>query len=100
MMLRQTHGAQPSLAVMASSAGMSSRTLSRLLATEGTTIRDVAKQVSHERACQLLDEGVWQIQQVAEQLGYADVPSFVRAFKAESGVTPGRCRTQVHPRAS
>lgn len=90
MMLSQTHGEQPSLAVMASAAGLSSRTLSRQLAAEGTTFRDVAKQVRFERACRLLDEGVWQIQQVSEQLGYADVPSFVRAFKAEAGVTPGQ----------
>lgn len=92
MMLSQTQGEQPSLAVMASAAGMSSRTLSRQLAAEGTTFRDVAKRVRFERACHLLDQGVWQVQQVAEQLGYADVPSFVRAFKAEAGVTPGQHR--------
>lgn len=41
-------------------------------------------------ACRLLSEGELSVAEVSSRVGYADVPSFVRAFKALSGVTPGR----------
>lgn len=90
MMLRMTAGEQPSQAFLAQVAGMSASTLARRLASEGETFRGIANRVRHERACELLREGAWTVADVGAQLGYADTPSFVRAFKAMGGVTPGR----------
>lgn len=90
MMLREAIGVQPNQAFLAQVAGMSSSTLARRLTAEGTTFRDIANRVRYERACALLREGSLSVADIGERLGYADTPSFVRAFKAMGGVTPGR----------
>ncbi len=90
MMLRETVGEQPAQAFLAQVAGMSASTLARRLALEGETFRGIANRVRHERACELLKEGVLSVADIGARLGYADTPSFVRAFKAMGGVTPGR----------
>lgn len=90
MMLRGASAEQPGQAFLAQVAGMSSSTLARRLADEGETFRGIANRVRHERACELLKEGEFSVADVGARLGYADTPSFVRAFKAMGGVTPGR----------
>lgn len=90
MMLEQTSGEQPSQALIAQIAGVSISTLSRRLTAEGTTFRQIANRVRHVLACRLLQEEGFAVSEVSTRLGYADIPSFVRAFKAVSGVTPGR----------
>jgi len=90
MMLRATTGEQPAQDFLAQVAGMSASTLARRLAAEGETFRGIANRVRHERACELLKGGELTVADIGAQLGYADTPSFVRAFKAMGGVTPGR----------
>lgn len=92
MMLREAVGEQPSHQFLAQVAGVSSSTLARRLTEEGTTFRALANRVRHERACELLQAGELSVAAIGARLGYADTPSFVRAFKAISGQTPGRMR--------
>lgn len=90
MMLRQTVGEQPSQVFLAQMAGLSASTFARRLAAQGTSFREIANRVRHDMARQLLGEGGLSVAEVSARLGYADTPSFVRAFKAMAGVTPGR----------
>lgn len=99
MMLRETAGEQPAQAFLAQVAGMSASTLARRLAVEGETFRGIANRVRHERACELLKDGALTVAGIGALLGYADTPSFVRAFKAMSGVTPGRFVQGTRPPA-
>jgi AraC-like DNA-binding protein len=92
MMLRESVGEQPNHDFLAQVAGVSSSTLSRRLSEEGTTFRALANRVRHERACELLQNDEHSVADISALLGYADAPSFVRAFKAISGVTPGSMR--------
>ena len=92
MMLREAVGEQPSQDFLAQVAGVSSSTLARRLVEEGTTFRTLANRVRYERACELLQAGGLSVADIGARLGYADTPSFVRAFKAISGTTPGRMR--------
>ena len=90
MMLREAMGEQPSQAFLAKVAGISSSTLARRLTAEGTTFRGIANRVRYERACQMLRGGRLGVAEIGAQLGYADTPSFVRAFRVMGGVTPGQ----------
>lgn len=96
MMLREAVGEQPSHQFLAQVAGVSSSTLARRLADEGTTFRALANRVRYERACELLQSSDLSIAAIGARLGYADTPSFVRAFKAMGGQTPGRMRDALH----
>lgn len=90
MMLEQAHGEQPSLDLLASIINVSPSTLTRHLKAEGRNFRTLSNEIRHQRACKWLSEGQMMVSEIAERLGYADVPSFVRAFKAISGTSPGR----------
>lgn len=91
MMLEQANGEQPSLEALAGIVGVSASTLTRHLKTEGDkNFRALSNEVRHQRACKWLTEGQLMVSEIAQRLGYADVPGFVRAFKAISGVSPGR----------
>lgn len=90
MMLREATGEQPSQVFLAQVAGMSTSSLARRLAAEGTTFRAIANRTRHELARQWLKGGELTVSDVGSRLGYADTPSFVRAFKAAEGITPGR----------
>lgn len=89
MMLREAVGEQPSHDFLARLAGVSSSTLARRLGEEGVTFRALANRVRYERACDLLKAGELSVADIGALLGYADTPSFVRAFKAIGGTTPG-----------
>lgn len=88
MMLQETHGQQPSLELLARIAQVSSSTLTRHLAAEGSSFRTLANQINHGKARRWLEEGRMSVSEIAERLGYANLPSFVRAFKTQSGCSP------------
>jgi AraC-like DNA-binding protein len=91
MMLWESNGCQPSIEFLAQTIGMSGRTLNRKLTAEGGNFRVLSTKVRFERACRMLAEQVLTVAQISSQLGYADAPSFIRAFKAVSGgVPPGQ----------
>lgn len=60
---------------------MSSATLQRHLAKEDRTFKDILEAVRRKHAVQLLQHSTFQIAQISDHLGYANVSSFNRAFK-------------------
>lgn len=90
LMLEQAHGEQPRLETLAEIIRVSPSTLARHLTAEGRNFRTLSNEIRHRRACQWLREGQLMVSEIAQRLGYADLPSFVRAFKAASGVSPTR----------
>ncbi len=64
------------------------RTLQRRLLAEGTSFRDIQVALFQDRARALLDDGEYSLQEVANALGYAEINSFGKAFRAWTGVSP------------
>lgn len=85
-------GICPTLKLMADLCDTSSRSLHRLLKTEGKTYRQILDKVRFERACSQLKTSEFSIKELAYQLGYSGPNNFVRAFKRLSGFTPSKFR--------
>lgn len=102
MMVQEAHGEQPTQDMLASLLQVSGSTLARHLAAEGTSFRKLSNEIRHGKACRWLDEGQMLVSEISERLGYADLPSFVRAFKAQSGCSPRHYTRRVgeHPTLS
>jgi AraC-like DNA-binding protein len=98
MMLQESHGEQPTQETLANIVQVSGSTLARHLAAEGTSFRKLANDIRHQRACRWLDEGRLMVSEIAERLGYADLPSFVRAFKTQRGCSPTQYAKQQQAR--
>jgi len=77
---------------LAGAFGVHERTLRRRLAHEGSSFAAVIAAARFELARQLLRETRLPLAAVAEALGYADAPAFVRAFRRWAGCTPGQWR--------
>lgn len=92
MMLRESEDSRPTLEQLAGFMNISARTLARYLDAENTSFRDLSLQVRTERARRLLAEGDLSVTQIAYRLGFTDVASFVRSFRAQTGRTPGSLR--------
>ncbi|MDR3415918.1 MAG: AraC family transcriptional regulator ligand-binding domain-containing protein [Nevskia sp.] len=88
MMLRESHEGLPTLAELAHLLNQSPRTLDRHLHREGSRFLQLSKRVRYERACELLGSGL-SVTQVAYQVGYRDPANFSRAFRRDSGKSPG-----------
>jgi AraC-like DNA-binding protein len=91
-MLRESEDSRPTLGQLAGFVNISSRTLARHLEGEGTSFRELSLQVRTERARRMLAVGDLSVTQVAYRLGFTDVASFVRSFRARTGRTPGSLR--------
>ena len=68
--------------------GIGVRTLQRTLAAEGLNFRDVKQRFLRERACTLLADSCYTVEEVARCLGYSETNSFTRAFKKWTGMPP------------
>ena len=80
----------------AEAAGMSARTLERLICREtGMSFGRWRQQLSVVLAVKWLAGGA-SIQQVAGDLGYESVPSFVTMFRKALGTSPGRYMAERH----
>ncbi len=75
--------------------GMSGRNMTRLLADEGVSFRQVREQVLRELAEQRLARGE-KVISVATELGFSDESAFSKAFKRWAGVSPARFREQYN----
>ncbi|OIQ27688.1 MAG: hypothetical protein BM564_11440 [Bacteroidetes bacterium MedPE-SWsnd-G2] len=73
---------------------LSGRTLSRRLAEEGVTFNQLASNVMFSKATHLLTSTNFSVKEIAQHLGYSESPSFVRAFKKSSSLTPELFRAQ------
>jgi AraC-like DNA-binding protein len=68
--------------------GISTRTLKRRLAEEGTTFSALLEELRRERAERLLRSTTLSIDAIAETVGYSDVANFTRAFRRWTKTTP------------
>jgi AraC-like DNA-binding protein len=83
-----THNAHDLAALLNTSA----RTLHRQLKEEGASLQALKDEVRRERAGQLLLRTDRPLKQVAEAAGFRNEKSFIRAFRAWTGQTPGEFR--------
>lgn len=75
----------------------SARTLHRQLKEEGATLQALKDEVRRERAIDLLQRTRRPIKQIAAATGFQNEKSFIRAFKAWTGVAPGEWRDAGAP---
>lgn len=80
----------PTLAGVALSLAMPTRRLQRRLADRGTSFQEQLASARRHLALDHLGRGNKSIGEVAALSGFADVPSFHRAFKRWTGMTPGQ----------
>ena len=88
MMVRESIEHQPSLEELAIIANVSQSTLTRYLSAQGCNFRQLSNEIRHERACVMLRDHGMRVNDVAHALGYSAVNNFIRAFKAQSGMSP------------
>lgn len=88
----------PDMGVAAAELYVSTRTLHRRLAVEGTSYRRLVDEARHARAVEMLSTRGLGVDQIAARLGYADAATFIRAFRRWTGATPGAYRTGVPTR--
>jgi AraC-like DNA-binding protein len=72
---------------------LSARTLHRQLKEEGASLQTLKDEVRRDRAIDLLRRTRRPIKQVAQATGFRSEKSFIRAFKAWTGLSPGETRT-------
>ena len=77
--------------------GMSSRTLTRRLASEGLTFSAVLEEQKIDLARHYLRDGDLPVSQIGWLLGYREISAFTHAFKRWTGQTPKQLRTQPLP---
>lgn len=82
----------PSLDDVASRLHVSTRTLKRQLAQQGTSFSEILDDIREQKALLLLARKNMSVEQVADRLGYSDVANFTRAFKRWTGHTPSGWR--------
>ena len=75
----------------------SARTLHRQLKEEGATLQSLKDEVRRERAIALLQRTNKPIKQIAAATGFQNEKSFIRAFRAWTGVAPGAWRGAGEP---
>lgn len=98
-LLRAAEHCQPTAADLAALLNVSTHTLARALAREGTSFRELANRTRMERACGLLEQHSDSIARIAHRLGYANSANFTHAFRAQRGITPQAFRQRAQERA-
>ena len=73
---------------------MSTRTLARRLASEGTTFEDVVDELRRSLALQYVKTPGVSLSQIAWLLGYEGAPSFNHAFRRWTGRPPSAARLE------
>lgn len=85
-----------SIQLVADQFNMSMSSLSKYYkAVAGVNISEVVNQLKIERATDLLVNTDLTINQIVLQVGYSNTSSFIRKFKEQMGVTPGKYR-EIH----
>jgi YesN/AraC family two-component response regulator len=96
-LIQQRYWDQISLSALARQVGMSKYHLShRFREVLGVTFRDYLLRVRLERAKALLATGHVSITEVAQNVGFGDLPRFDKVFKRYTGVTPSVYRSSAH----
>lgn len=76
---------------------ISTRTLQRYLAEEGTSFQALLDQTRQSMATRYLRDSSTNLTQLAELLGYSDLSAFSRAFQRWSGLSPREWKKQNVP---
>jgi len=92
-LLMGRHDELPDMSEVAESLHVSTRTLHRRLAQEGTSYRRLLDEVRHVLAIELLTTAGLAVDQVAVRLGYAGATASIRAFRRWTGSTPSTSLT-------
>ncbi|MBD2836522.1 AraC family transcriptional regulator [Pseudomonas sp. JM0905a] len=88
-------GQLPDMERLAQTLHMTSRTLRRKLAAEGTSFRQLQEEVLGALAEELLGSTALRLEEIAERLGYGEVSNFIHAFKRWKGITPRQYRAST-----
>jgi AraC-like DNA-binding protein len=83
---------EASIGVVARAVGVSSRTLQRRLADDGTTFEALLDRLRRERALVLVLDASSSIDEIADAVGFAERSAFHRAFRRWTGTTPAAFR--------
>lgn len=97
LLIAAMDGGDTSMEAMAKRLGMSSRSLQRRLADEGTRYADVLAEIREEFAKRYLARGSLSASEVAYLLGFTEPPAFFKAFKRWTGMTPREFQLQGSP---
>ena len=89
---QRTHPQWPDVAITASALNMSSATLQRRLAAEGTSFQVLKDTARRDLAIVRLASSDIALPSLASELGFSDAASFQRAFKDWTGSAPGAYR--------
>ncbi|WP_224369427.1 AraC family transcriptional regulator [Hyalangium versicolor] len=98
VLARRMSGERPSIAKVARELSLSTRTLQRRLGEFGASYQGVLDDVRHHTALRLLRSDDVDVNEIAFLLGFDEVNSFARAFRAWEGQTPNRWRDSMNPR--
>ena len=86
---------QPAIAQIADLAHVSSRTLQRELASQGTSFRELLDSARFSVARRKLAQPDLKIEDIGSMLGYTQPTHFSRAFRRFAGQTPSQYRAQL-----
>lgn len=86
----RSNGRLPGLQQVAAAFGMSAQTLHRRLREEGSSYQKVKDNYRREYALAQLHKHNLSVEQLSQQLGFAEPRSFTRAFKGWTGLSPRR----------
>ncbi|WP_074958488.1 AraC family transcriptional regulator [Myxococcus fulvus] len=92
---RRMSGERPSVAKVARELALSARTLQRRLEEHGLSYQEVLDDVRHRTALRLLRTEQVGVDEIAFLLGFEELNSFTRAFRAWEGTTPHRWRDSM-----
>lgn len=98
--LRRTQPSWPDLAGTASAMHMSTATLQRRLAMEGTSFQALKDELRRDVAIVRLNTSTTPLAELALELGFTDSAGFQRAFKSWTGSSPGAYRQGKSERAA
>jgi len=90
VLIEQLPRGEPSQDKAAEALHLSSRSLQRRLADEGTRYQDVLDELRRELAMSYLLEARQSISEITYLLGFSDTSSFTHAFRRWTGVAPSR----------
>lgn len=91
-LLRSSEPPLPELGAAAARLHLSDRTLNRRLQQEGTSFREIKRDILGRWARQLLGETPHSVEAIAATLGYQDTANFRRAFRNSEGCSPSEFR--------
>jgi AraC-like DNA-binding protein len=88
-------GIVPSVESLSEMLEISSRSLHRHLASEGTSFKELLKEYLLTSAIDQLENTERPVNEISEALGYKESTNFIRAFKSWTGTTPLQYRFNI-----